>query len=126
MQVNDVVDRLLGLGFPVDDQNTLSFCVQKTEDYIRSFCNIQEIPDTLHHTAVDMAAGTYLENLKDTGQLTGFDYAIPVKSLKEGDTNVEFAIGSGGLTAEQRMEKLIDGLIHGGREVLMSCRRIAW
>lgn len=126
MQVNDVVDRLLGLGFPVDDQNTLSFCVQKTEDYIRSFCNIQEIPDALHHTAVDMAAGTYLENLKDTGQLTGFDYAIPVKSLKEGDTNVEFAIGSGGLTAEQRMEKLIDGLLHGGREALLSCRRIAW
>lgn len=126
MEVNDVVDRLLGLGFSVDDRNLLSFCVQKTETHIRSFCNIQEIPDKLHHVAVDMAAGTYLESLKDAGRLTGFDYSMPIKSLKEGDTNVEFAISSGGLTAEQRMEKLIDGLLHGGREVLLSCRRVAW
>lgn len=80
----------------------------------------------LQSVAVYMVAGEYLRMKKAAGQLTGFDLEVAVKQIQQGDTNVQFAIGEGSSTPEQRLDALIDYLVHGRERELYRYRRVIW
>lgn len=81
--------------------------------------------EELESIAVYSAVGEYLQCKKVCGQLTGIDLTPQVKQLQEGDTSIQYAIGTGNLTPEQRLEQMIDWFQKRGRE-LYKFRRLVW
>ena len=123
--LEDVTKRLESFGYEVieDDTWVLEFIIQKVENYIKSNCNIDAIPEGLHQIAVDMSVGEFLLNKKSTGQLTGIDLEAAIKQIQEGDTTVAFAIDS---TPEERLDNLISHLLNYGKGSFASYRCIKW
>lgn len=126
--LDDVMQRLESLGFTTieSDSFTLSFIIEKVENLIKYDCNVDQIPDGLHHIAVDMVAGEFLFNKKSSGQLTDVDLEAVVKQVQEGDTSVTYAIGEGSSTPEQRFDALVHYLVNHGKTNFASFRTIKW
>lgn len=111
------------------DSALISFSTKKAEDTIKNDCNLSEIPDGLMNIAVDMAVGEFLLAKKTfaPNEINNLDLTSPaVKQLQIGDTSTTFAIGSGSMTDEQRMDCLINHLLTSGREQFSCYRKLRW
>lgn len=75
-----------------------------------------------------MAAGEFLQAKKTffPDDLSMIDLSNAVKQIQSGDTNTVFAIGSGNLTQEQRLDIFINHLLSYGKDELKSFRRLRW
>lgn len=83
------------------------------------------MPEGLESIAVYMAIGEYLSFKKTSGQLESIDLELAVKQIQEGDTNIQYAIGEGSQTPEQRLDSLITLLSNRASE-LVKYRRLVW
>lgn len=123
-------ERLQSFGYEVldDDEIILQFSVQKAVNAIKNECNVSSVPDGLVNIAVDMAVGGFLTVKKTFApdSIAGLDLNTAVKQIQTGDTNTVFAIGEGSLTAEQRLDNLLNYLLTHGREQFSCYRRIKW
>ena len=110
------------------DEAILSFSVQKAENTIKNDCNTSSVPEGLINIAVDMAVGEFLMAKKTfvPDELAGLDLSIAVKQIQEGDTSITFAAGEGSLTAEQRLDNLINYLLTYGKGEFVRYRRLLW
>lgn len=128
--ISEVKERLAGFGYAVtsEDRGTLLFVCEKVKNRICNFINASEIPDELFYEAVDMAAGFFLQELKTVNPeaLSGLDLDAAVKSVKEGDTEVSYAVGEGSQTAEQRLDYLIGSLTGIRNSQLIRYRKLCW
>lgn len=128
----DVEMRLAMLGYTVTeaDRPRLQYTINRTERELKANINQREVPDGLYYVWVDMAAGSFLHELKAAGQLTGaaFDFSAPVKSIAEGDTTVSFAVGGSesALTPEAQFDNLLNGLINPPQDQFAAYRRVRW
>ncbi len=128
----DVVARLASLGFTVTASDTpdaaVTYSINRAEAFIKSQINRTEIPEELYYTHVDMAAGLFLKDKKDTDQLgENFDFTAPAKSISEGDASVTFAgVSDGSLTPEARFDKMVDAFINPPQSVFAAFRRLKW
>ena len=129
---DDVVIRLLQLGYAVPAGDTpdtaVTYAIDRAAEKIKANINRTDIPDGLHYTWVDMAAGLFLFDKKTAGQLgEGFDFTAPAKKITEGDVSVEFAGASdGSSTPEARFDKLINSLINPPAYLFTRFRRFVW
>jgi hypothetical protein len=125
--LNDVKLRLAALGYTFVDADSwvLGYIIQKVEGHIKNQCNTLTVPEGLYQNAVEMVCGEFLLGKKGSGQLVGFDLDAAVKSIQEGDTNVSFAFGSGSKTPEERLDGLINFLLHSEVDY-SSYRKIRW
>ncbi|MBR5427741.1 MAG: hypothetical protein IK118_05285 [Clostridia bacterium] len=82
------------------------------ESYIFAYCGIRELPCALERIALSMAAAL----LRQPGAVSA-DESAGVKSVKVGDTQVEF--GSAG-------EDAVMAVCRGYNEILNRYRRIRW
>lgn len=124
-----VVLRLAMLGYKVieDDTPGLEYLISKCEKDILADINQNALPDGLFYTLVDMVAGQFMFNKKAAGDLEGFDFEAPVKSITEGDVSVTFAGGSDGASsAEARFDALLSKLMHPAQSTLAAFRRLKW
>lgn len=124
-----VVLRLAMLGYKVieDDTPGLEYLISKCEKDILADINQNALPDGLFYTLVDMVAGQFMFNKKAAGDLEGFDFEAPVKSITEGDVSVTFAGGSDGASsAEARFDALLSKLMHPAQSTLAAYRRMWW
>ena len=124
-----VVLRLAWLGYKVieDDTPGLEYLISKCEKDILADINQNALPDGLFYTLVDMVAGQFMFNKKAAGDLEGFDFEAPVKSITEGDVSVTFAGGSDGASsAEARFDALLSKLMHPAQSTLAAYRRMRW
>jgi hypothetical protein len=122
--LNDVLKRLTSLGYESGETDfwVLGFVIDKITNEIKNVCNTADIPEGLHHVAVDMTCGEFLKMKKGTGTLNGFDVEAAVKSISEGDTSVTYAIADTSIT----LDGFIESLIGGGRHQFAAHRRIQW
>ena len=99
-----VKKRLESFGYRAEkeDEFSLDFCAMKTKRTILNQINWKELPEELEYIAVDMAAGEFLTAKKT------------------------FAIGSGSLTKEQRLDLFINHLLSYGKGEINSFRRLRW
>lgn len=67
----------------------LLFALDKTEDMILNYCNIQKIPEKLEKVMLNMAVDLYRAESLGQEQAEG-----TVKSITEGDVTVSFASAS--------------------------------
>ena len=120
----DVVKRLASFGYEVieADEWVVNFLVGKATDEICNFCNVNEIPEALHRIAVDMVCGEFLLAKKGTGHLDGFDVETAVKTLKEGDTSITFAVSDNSIT----LDGFINLLMTSGKSQFVAFRRLRW
>ena len=125
--MDDVVALLNAMGLTVTaDDPMLTFIVNSVAERVKNETNQQEIPEGLRYMAAEMAVGQYLNILKGTGQLEGFDLDAAVKQIQEGDTNITFAIGAGSSTPEQRLDSMINYLMNGRTHEFIRYRKLLW
>ncbi len=104
----------------------LDIIMESTQYHVLHETNtILPMHDGLENIAVSMAAGDYLRFKKGIGQLEGFELAPAIKQLQEGDTNIQYAIGAGDSTPEQRLDAVIASLLGRSKE-LYQYRRLVW
>lgn len=128
--VKQVTERLEGLGYEVkkQDEQALAYCVKKTRSTIKNKIHGTDIPVGLEHVAADMAVGEFLKAKKTFApeDIAGLDLSCAIKQIQEGDTNIVFSTGEGSLTAEQRLDWLINYLMTYGLDELVHYRRLVW
>lgn len=125
-----VKTRLQSFGYALQDGDEviLIFSIEKVTNTIKNDCNVSEIPDGLMNIAIDMVVGEFLTVKKtfSPNDIAGLDLDYAVKQLQEGDKNTVFATGEGSLTAEQRLNNLLNYLLTYGRDEFSCYRRIRW
>lgn len=124
MLYEKVKDRLKSLGYEVteSDKYAIDFGIEKVEWAIKNHCNVEQVPEGLHHIVVDMACGEFLSVMKGCGKLPNFDVEGAIKSVKEGDTQITYAVDD---TANP-LDLLIDYLMHYGKSEFFKYRRLVW
>lgn len=120
--------RCFGYELKDGDEAVLYFGVQQAENTIKNDCNVSAVPDGLINIAADMAVGEFLTAKKAfaPADISGIDLEYAVKQIQAGDTNTVFAVGSGSLTPEQRLDSFISYLLNYGREQFACFRRLKW
>lgn len=126
--IEDIIERLKQLGYEATetDYNQLYFELEKTLNYVLIYCNISTIPETLTPRIVDRVCGDFLYYKKNSGSLKGFDYDAVIKSIKEGDTTVTYAVGQGEDTPENRFDTFVKSLDRGFDKWCTPYRRLRW
>lgn len=125
---DDVIQRLEMLGYVYNpaDEDQIEFELNKTLDYVMNYCNITTIPEILDRRIVDRVCGYFLYYKKNSGSLDGFNYDAVIKSIKEGDTTLTYAVGQGEDTPENRFDSFVKSLERGFDKYLTPHRRLRW
>lgn len=122
--------RLQSIGYDMRpwDEAAIKLLGEKVINAIKIDCNITTIPDELQIVAADMVIGEFLQNKKTFApdELQSIDLDGAVKQLQMGDTTTVFATGDGVQTAEQRLDTLIDRLMHPSPALFSAFRRLRW
>lgn len=126
--MNNVVVRLKQLGYVVteSDYDQIDFELQKTLNYVMNHCNITKIPEILDPRIIDKVCGDFLYYKKNSGSLKGFNYDAVIKSIKEGDTTISYAVGQGEDTPENRFDAFVKSLDRGFDKWITPWRRLRW
>lgn len=125
---DDVIDRLKQFGYTVtdDDNAQIEFELNKTINYVMNYCNITTIPDILDPRIVDRVCSDFLNYKKNSGSLEGFNYDVVIKSIKEGDTQIQYATGQGEDTPESRFDSFVKSLERGFDKWITPWRKLRW
>lgn len=123
-----IIDRLRQLGYLAtqDDYEQIDFELNSTVNYVLNYCNITTIPDIIDPRIVDRVCSDFLYYKKNSGSLTGFNYDDVIKSVKEGDTTVTYAVGQGEDTPENRFDAFVKTLKTGFDKWITPYRRLRW
>lgn len=116
--LEQVKERLRALGIALSNEPgnvdvvLLTFSIDKVTNHIKAKTNQSEIPPGLHEVAIDMVIGDFLYAKKSMGMLNieTLNFDVMEKSIKEGDTSVEYAVSDN--TAETRFETFLLTLRH--------------
>ena len=124
----DVIDRLKQLGYTAAeiDYEQIDFELEKIVNYVMNYCNTHIIPDILDNRIIDRVCADFLYFKKNSGSLEGFNYDAVVKSIKEGDTTITYAVGQGEDTPENRFDAFVKQLDRGFDKWITPHRRLRW
>lgn len=125
---NNIITRLKQLGYTAtdDDLEQIDFELQKTLNYVMNYCNITTIPEILDPRIVDRVCSDFLYYKKNSGSLEGFNYDAVIKQIKEGDTTIQYAVGQGEDTPENRFDTFVKSLERGFDKWCTPHRRLRW
>ena len=127
--LEDVINRLKQLGYAYnsyEDETQLQFELNLTINYVKNYCNITTIPEILDYRIIDKVCSCFLFNKKNSGSLKGFNYDNVIKSIKEGDTTLTYAVGQGEDTPENRFDAFVKSLERGFDKWITPHRRLRW
>ncbi len=125
--VSCVLSRLMDFGYTVTENDVflVAFSIRAVDSEIRNKCNIKELPEGLHVSAINRVFGTILLELKSTNRLGSVvDLDSAVESVKIGDTDISF--GDSSKSPEQRLDTLISSLKSCGEGELVCYRKLRW
>lgn len=124
----NVIQRLKQLGYTAttEDWEQIEFELNLVLNYAMNYCNITDIPSILDPRIIDRVCASFLYYKKNSGSLEGFNYETVIKSIKEGDTTLTYAVGQGEDTPENRFDAFVKTLERGFDKWLTPHRRIRW
>lgn len=77
------------------DETAIQFLIAKTEEHIKNYCNISEVPEELEYSEIDMVCIEFLKEKALSGGLETSGLQIDaISSITEGDVSVSYASGS--------------------------------
>ena len=128
INIGNVIERLKQLGYTAQesDFDNISYELNKILDYVKNYCNITNIPEILHRRIIDRVCSDFLYFKKNSGSLEGFNYDAVIKSIKEGDTQIQYAVGQGEDTPESRFDSFVKALERGFDKWITPHRRLRW
>ena len=124
-----IVKRLKQLGYTVvdADNDQIEFELEKITNYvINNFTRTDDIPSILDPRIIDRVCSDFLYYKKNSGSLDGFNYDAVIKSIKEGDTTLTYAVGQGEDTPENRFDAFVKQLERGYDKWITPHRRLRW
>lgn len=124
-----IIDRLDQLGYVAEerDYDHIDFELNKIINYvINNFTRTPEIPKILDPRIIDRVCSEFLYYKKNSGSLEGFNYDAVIKSIKEGDTTLTYAVGQGEDTPENRFDSFVKHLERGFDKWCTPHRRLSW
>jgi hypothetical protein len=119
-----IAARLLGWGYEAVEADTfvLEFLISKTENHIRDFCNIEDIPESLEQSEIDVICADFLGEKALSGGLDLSGITIEsIASITEGDASVSYSGGSA-----FTLSKVCDAIKRKFEEDLMPFRAMRW
>ncbi len=118
----EVAGRLAMLGYIVTDEQrgAVDYSIAMATEKLIAELNRDDIPEALHYTHIDVAAGLFLQSTHTAAE-AGADPSAPVKSISEGDVRVEYDTAAGGT-----MSALIAKLTNPPEKILAAYRRVKW
>ena len=124
----NVIKRLAQLGYvaTVEEYDAIEFELSKMVSYTLNYCNLATVPEIVEPRLIDRVCSEYLFYKKNSGKLEGFDYDVAVKSIKEGDVTVNYAVGQGEDTPENRFDSMVRQLERGYDKWITPFRRLRW
>ena len=125
---DDIILRLDQLGYKVesDDYEQIDFELRKIINYTYNHCNRSDIPEIIFPRLIDRVCSEFLYYKKNSGSLNGFNYDAVIKSIKEGDTTLTYAVGQGEDTPENRFDSFVKQLERGYDKWITPHRRLRW
>ena len=125
---DDVIKRLGQLGYIATeaDHDHIDFELNKILNYVLNYCNISTIPEIINPRIIDRVCSEFLYYKKNSGSLEGFNYDAVIKSIKEGDTTISYAVGQGEDTPENRFDAFVKSLERGFDKWITPHRRLRW
>lgn len=123
-----VIERLEMLGYIAveEDYPAIDYELQEVINYTLNYCNITEVPEVVEPRLIDRVCSYFLYYKKNSGSLNGFNYETVIKSIKEGDTTLTYAVGQGEDTPENRFDAFVKKLELTYDKWLTPHRRIRW
>ena len=123
-----IVNRLKQLGYTptIDDNEQIEFELNKLVNYTLNYCNIDTVPEIIEPRLIDRVCSEFLFYKKNSGSLNDFNYDAVIKQIKEGDTTVQYAVGQGEDTPENRFDSFVKQLERGYDKWLVPHRRLRW
>lgn len=124
----NIITRLEQLGYTATeaDHPRIDFELQLVTNYTLNYCNIDTIPMMVEPKLIDRVCSYFLYYKKNSGSLDGFNYDAVIKSIKEGDTTITYAVGQGEDTPENRFDAFVKQLERGYDKWITPYRRIRW
>ncbi len=118
----EVAGRLAMLGYTVtdDQRGAVDYAIAMAAERLIAELNRTDIPDALHYTHIDVAAGIYLQSTQSAAA-AGADSSAPVKLISEGDVRVEYDTA-----ASSTVNTLITELTNPPEKILAAYRRFKW
>lgn len=128
MTRDEVINRLKHLGYVASemDYEHIDYELNKTKNYVLNYCNITEVPEIVYPRLIDRVCADFLYYKKNSGSLKGFNYDAVIKSIKEGDTQIQYAVGQGEDTPENRFDSFVKQLERGFDKWITPHRRLRW
>lgn len=132
--IDKVKEQLLALNYTLveNDDIILKFTLEKTESYIKNYCNILEIPEELNSVVIDMTMANFLMAKKsiatssESESNTIVDTPSVIQSIHEGDTTITYATNTNEATPEQKSQEYLNGLIENAEKQLIKYRCLSW
>jgi hypothetical protein len=123
-----VIERLQHLGYTAEESDYahIEFEMQEVINYALIYCNITEIPEIVEPRLIDRICSYFLFYKKNAGALKSFNYDAVIKQIKEGDTTVQYAVGQGEDTPENRFDNFVRKLELTLDKWLTPYRRLRW
>ena len=123
-----VIGRLKQLGYVAtqEDYDAIEFELNEATNYTLNYCNITEVPEIVEPRLINRVCSYFLYYKKNSGSLEGFNYDAVIKSIKEGDTTLTYAVGQGEDTPENRFDAFVKKLELGYDKWLTPHRRLRW
>lgn len=125
MYLEKIKLRLKSLGYEVTDEDSfaLEFVMGKIEQYIKHFCNINEVPDCLEYPFIELCVSDFMISKMSMGKLESMELEQIVKTLEDGDTTISF---QSGMDANTRFVTYFENLAKTQEQSLLRHRKLVW
>ncbi len=122
----EIKNRLTTLGYSATnaDDKSIKFQIEKVEQYILHWCNIDEVPDCLKYVVIERVCGEFLLEKASFNQLDETLVESLVKSTKIGDTEINYQVGA--TTPLDILRSQCKNMTSYGKSELISHRRFPW
>lgn len=124
--IAEIKNRLNSLGYTTTDadDDSIVFLLNKVEQYILHWCNIDEVPECLKYVVIERVCGEFLLDKASFNQLDETLVSSLVKTTKIGDTEIQYQVGA--TTPLDILRSQCKNMTSYGMSDLKAHRRLSW